>query len=106
LAARSIGAVEWQQVGVVAPTTRAEFELAPNPCGNSVTLFCKGKEALSEISVRDVLGREVHRVIIPYQRDAGSIPIDVADLIDGTYTLLIRISEGGLIRRGSFVKMR
>ncbi len=107
LTARSIGAYESQSAGVTIPVASdGEFTIAPNPCSNSLTLFYKNNEGPSEISVLDVLGREVLRISLLPNGGTASVPVDVSSLLDGGYILLARASDGNLLAHYSFVKMR
>ena len=107
LTARSIGAYEFQTAGVAAVTdVNSGFTIAPNPCSNSMTLFCKNNESPSEISVLDVLGREVLRISLLPNSGTAPVPIDISTLLNGEYILLARASDGNLLAHCNFVKMQ
>jgi hypothetical protein len=104
LTARSIGAYEAQAASVSPVASTGMFSISPNPCGNSLTLFLGGATSPSEIRVLDVLGREVLQIAIP--PNSKSFQMNIEALTDGAYTLLARASNGELINRQNFVKMR
>ncbi len=106
-AARSIGAYESQSAGVkLVASTMCAFTIVPNPCGNVLTLFCNGTAIPSAIRVLDVLGREVLRIAISPNSNEAPIPIDVSALLDGSYILLARASNGNVLGNQSFVKLQ
>jgi hypothetical protein len=107
ISARSIGAYEFQSAGVTAvANANSGFTLTPNPCNTSLTLFYNGNEAPSEISVLDVLAREVLRIALVQNSDAESIPVDVSTLPDGEYILLVRASDGAVLGHQILVKIK
>ena len=103
LTARSIGAYESQSDEVKLTTIGGGFIIAPNPCGNMVTLSCND-HAPSEISIMDALGREVLRMANS-DPNATTIPINVTSLLDGGYIVIARAGNGNLLAHGSFVKI-
>ncbi len=102
---RSIGAYEFQSTGVKTIARDRGFTIAPNPCGNILTIFCNRKIAPSEILVLDVLGREVLHIGVSPNSGAMSISIDVKELVNGEYILLARTSSGVLLGHRGFVKL-
>lgn len=100
---RSIGAVESKFAGVSVATPTGEFTLAPNPCGDWLTVICNGQSP-TDIIVLDMLGREVLR--LPVASATESIRVDVSALVDGAYTVLLRARSGELLGRRAVVKMR
>lgn len=109
LAARSIGAFEFQPGNVRttdAADNRMELSVAPNPCGNVLTLFLRSRAAPSEIRVLDILGREVLDVAIPPNTGLESMTINATLLVNGEYMLLARSSDGAVLGRCIFVKIR
>ncbi|HET6400039.1 MAG TPA: right-handed parallel beta-helix repeat-containing protein [Candidatus Kapabacteria bacterium] len=106
LTARSIGAYESSSAEVTATAVADEFIISPNPCKNFLTLFCKGNTTPFEIIILDILGREVRHITVSPRSDAEPIRVDAAALLDGEYMLLARASNGVLLARRSFVKLR
>ncbi len=106
LAARSIGAYETQPAGVTIVLANGGFAIAPNPCNEELTLWCNGKTTISEISILDVLGREVMGISTTPNSHSMTIPIDVTSLLDGNYILLLHASDGSLPTHLSFIKTK
>ena len=101
---RSIGAVESAQAGVAISLHNDDIVLSPNPCGDWLTLSCKGGVTPSEIRVMDVMGREVLRV--PLMASSESIRVDVSTLEDGEYFLIMRGTNGEVMSRRNILKLR
>jgi hypothetical protein len=103
---RSIGAYEAAQAGVMMTSADGNFTIAPNPCDNMLMLSCNGQATPSEISILDVLGREMMGISTTPNRNSMTIPIDVTSLLKGNYMLLARASDGSLLAHLSFIKTK
>jgi hypothetical protein len=108
LTARSIGALEFEQ-GSVRPAdmvgTSAALLLAPNPCGNVLTVLFKSTADVSNIRVMDALGRDVLGVAISPNLGPESITLDASSLVNGEYLLLALGSNGAVLGHSIFVKL-
>ena len=82
------------------------FIVVPNPCGDQLTLWCNGQISPSEISILDVLGREVMEISITSNSNSVAIQIDITSLTEGDYMLLARASNGSLLAHLSFMKIK
>ncbi len=100
---RSIGAVESQQAGVGSAMRYDEFVLSPNPCGDWLTISCKGGVVPSEIRVMDVMGREVLRTGLVEIAEQNRV--DLSSLDDGAYHLLVRATDGKGMGQMNFIKL-
>jgi hypothetical protein len=103
---RSIGAFEAGQAGVVMTPVDRGFSITPNPCSDEITLWCNGQTNLSEISVVDVLGREVMGISISPNSNSAAIPVDITSLQEGNYMLLARARNGSLLAHLNFMKIK
>lgn len=98
---RSIGAIEVQQLGGIGQVPLTDFRLAPNPCSDRLAIYLVDRVA-AEVTVLDVLGREVLHVAMP----PSSSSINLTLLADGSYTIVVRGSAGELVGRQMVVKVR
>lgn len=93
---RSIGAIESEQSNAdVAIIRNAEFSLRPNPCGDMLSV--ESSHPIIEVSVLDLLGREVFHASSP------NSSLDLSSLPPGAYSLFARRQSETLLRR--FLKM-
>ncbi len=80
----------------------AEFALSPNPTGGRflVDLKLKSNQAL-QLDLLDVSGRALKNLLPKQMLSAGahSFPLDVPDLTDGTYLVLLSSEGGSAVRK-------